>query len=433
MKKKIVLSNALLFVSMFWLQGCTHNSVVSDAEPSPQKSSVIGHYADIAEAKYYDSLIAAQQLKAAVVVLTESATQENLQLARIAWKQARIPYLQTEVYRFGNPIVDDWEGRVNAWPLDEGLIDYVNNSYGTSSLDNPAFTANVIANSSFKLSQKEVNASTINPDFLSSTLHEIDGIEANVASGYHAIEFLLWGQDLNGNNAGAGQRLATDYDVDNCSNGHCQRRIDYLVAATDLLVSDIEWMQQQWQVNGQARLDLLNDETAGLNAILTGMGSLSYGELAGERTKLALLLGDPEEEQDCFSDNTHNAHFYDVQGIFNVFMGQYRRSNGDLLKGPSIGQLIGDRDPALLARLEVALLASIAAAQAIVDSAENDNVAFDQLIAKGNQPGNKLVNDLVDSLLVQTRLIEQSVVALGLDGIEFEGSDSLDNPTSIFK
>ena len=32
--------------------------------------------------------------------------------------------------------------------------------------------------------------------FLENKLHEIGGNEANVATGYHAIEFLLWGQDL---------------------------------------------------------------------------------------------------------------------------------------------------------------------------------------------------------------------------------------------
>lgn len=438
MKKKIGMSNALLFVGILCLQGCINNKVASDLKANARKNSVqttsvIEHYADMAEVKYLDSLTTAQQLKTAIVGLTRNATQENLNAARVAWKQARIPYLQTEVYRFGNPIVDDWEGRVNAWPLDEGLIDYVDSSYGATSLDNPAFTANVIANSRFKLSQQVIDASVIDPDLLSSTLHEIDGIEANVASGYHAIEFLLWGQDLNGNNSGAGQRQASDYDIHNCTNGHCQRRIDYLIAVVDLLISDLEWMQRQWQTNGPARRDLLSDETTGLNAILTGMGSLSYGELAGERTKLALLLGDPEEEQDCFSDNTHNAHFYDVQGILNVFMGRYEMSNGEVLQGPSIAQLIGSKDPVLRERLMVALQGSISAAQAIVDSAENNNVAFDQLIAKGNQPGNQLVNNLVDNLLAQTRLIEQSVTVLGLGNIEFEGSDSLDNPTSIFK
>ena len=42
----------------------------------------------------------------------------------------------------------------------------------------------------------------------------------------------------------------------------------------------------------------------GLTSIAAlGLGSLSYGELAGERTKLGLMLHDPEEE-DCFTTPT---------------------------------------------------------------------------------------------------------------------------------
>ena len=91
------------------------------------KAAVLDTYANIAAAKYQDSLVTAQTLQAAVNTLVTTPSAEALQNAKEAWLAARIPYQQTEVYRFGNPIVDDWEGKVNAWPLDEGLIDYVSN------------------------------------------------------------------------------------------------------------------------------------------------------------------------------------------------------------------------------------------------------------------------------------------------------------------
>ena len=106
-----------------------------------------------------------------------------------------MPYQQTEAYRFGNAIVDEWEGKVNAWPLDEGLIDYVDPSYGGATDENPYAAINVIASPSFTLSGGAVDASAITPELLEGTLQEADAIEANVATGYHAIEFLLWGQD----------------------------------------------------------------------------------------------------------------------------------------------------------------------------------------------------------------------------------------------
>ncbi|MEO1612998.1 MAG: imelysin family protein, partial [Pseudomonadota bacterium] len=207
------------------------------------KSAVVATYADIAEAGYEDSLITAKRLQSAVNALVASPSAEALQAAKAAWLEARVPYQQTEVYRFGNPIVDDWEGKVNAWPLDEGLIDYVDASYGGPTDENEFAALNVVANASFTLSGKKIDASEITPALLEETLHEADGVEANVATGYHAVEFLLWGQDLNGHGSGAGDRPWTDYAKGaSCTNGNCDRRAAYLTAATDLLVSDLEWI-----------------------------------------------------------------------------------------------------------------------------------------------------------------------------------------------
>ena len=118
------------------------------------KGDVLSHYADLAQAKYQDSLTAARDLQKAVDALVVKPTQANLAAARAAWTASRVPYQQSEVYRFGNAIVDDWEGKVNAWPLDEGLIDYVASSYGAESDENPGYRANVIANRSFPFSGK---------------------------------------------------------------------------------------------------------------------------------------------------------------------------------------------------------------------------------------------------------------------------------------
>ena len=112
------------------------------------KQAVLTNYANIAQAMYEDALTAAKKLQAAVDKLIAEPSEANMMAARKAWLAARVPYQQTEVYRFGNPIVDDWEGKVNAWPLDEGLIDYVHRSYGTTSKDNPLYTANVIGSPS---------------------------------------------------------------------------------------------------------------------------------------------------------------------------------------------------------------------------------------------------------------------------------------------
>lgn len=395
-------------------------------------ADVVATYADIAAAAYGDSLTTAQSLQSAVATLIATPSESTLTAARSAWLAARVPYQQTEVFRFGNPIVDDWEGKVNAWPLDEGLIDYVATGYGLNE-ENTLSQLNIIATPKFTLSGSDIDATTITPALIADTLHEADGIEANVASGYHAIEFLLWGQDLNGTEPGAGNRPYTDFlQGEGCTGGNCDRRAAYLAAATDLLVSDLAYMAAAWAPGGDGRATVTADPQAGLLAMLTGMGSLSYGEQAGERMKLGLMLNDPEEEHDCFSDNTHNSHFYDGLGIRNVYLGSYTRVDGSIVSGPALADLVAAADPIVDARLQTELNASIDALQAIKSAAEG-GLAYDQMLAPGNTEGEALITAAIDALVTQTASIDRAVTALGLSQISFEGSDSLDNPGAVFQ
>jgi len=413
------------------LLASTSLTAMARADVTPE--AVIMHYADVAEAKYEDSLTTAKALDAAIEAFLADPTEEKLEAARTAWLAARVPYQQSEVYRFGNAIVDDWEGRVNAWPLDEGLIDYVDASYGSESDENSLFTANVIANPSIEINGSTIDAGKITPELISGTLQEAGGIEANVASGYHAIEFLLWGQDLNGNGPGAGARPATDYSLENCTHENCDRRREYLGAASDLLIADLEEMVANWKDGGAARAALEEAGVAGgLSAILTGMGSLSYGELAGERMKLGLLLGDPEEEHDCFSDNTHNSHLYDAVGIRTAYTGVYTRPDGTEMTGPSLADLVSQKDAAIASELSADLDATIMAMEAMAERAETVE-AYDQMIATSNEEGNATVQAAIDGLIKQTRSIERAIAALELGTIELEGSDSLDSPDAVFQ
>ncbi|XHC09096.1 imelysin family protein [Labrenzia sp. ac12] len=396
-------------------------------------SDVLSTYGDIAQAKYADSLATAKTLKTAIDKLVAEPTEANLEAARAAWKEARNPYQQTEAYRFGNAIVDDWEGKVNAWPLDEGLIDYVDASYGDESEENDLYVANVIANPTLKVGGETIDATEITPTLLAESLQEAGEVETNVATGYHAMEFLLWGQDLNGTEAGAGNRPATDFDPANCTGGNCERRIQYLQAATDLLISDLEEMANAWAPDGAAREELAGKgEAGGLATILTGMGSLSYGELAGERIKLGLMLHDPEEEHDCFSDNTHMSHYNDVVGIRNVYFGSYKSPVGNDVSGASLADLVAEKDPALAEEMKTKLDATLAAFEAMKARAESGE-AYDQMIGEGNDEGNAVVQAAVDALVDQTASIERVVKVLELDDIAFEGSDSLDNPGAVFE
>ena len=430
--------SAGLFTVALLLSGCgddaakTASSNVTPAVQAtannidPQQAkAVVNHYADMALAVFSDALTSGEALQRATEELLAKPTQANLQLARDAWLVARKPYLQSEVFRFGNPVVDDWEGQLNAWPLDEGLIDYVAADY-QHALGNPGAQANIIANQQLQVGEDKIDLTQITPEVLAG-LNELGGSEANVATGYHAIEFLLWGQDLHGSSPGAGERPASDFALDaSCSVGHCERRREYLKAVTTLLVKDLRYMVGQWTAGqpdnyrGQLQAEPAND---GLRKMFFGMGSLSLGELAGERMKVALEANSTEDEQDCFSDNTHNSHFYDAKGIRNVYLGEYRKLDGTTLSGPSLSSLLAAVDAPADQQLQAELAATEASLQKIVDSAEQDNQHFDQLIAADNQAGQQLIRDAIAALVKQTTSIEKAAGKLGISDLQADSAD----------
>jgi putative iron-regulated protein len=397
---------------------------------APDLKTILTNYADIGEAGYADAVAGAEKLKAAVDTFLAAPTDANLKAARQAWVEARVPYMQTEAFRFGNPEIDDLEGNVNSWPLDEGLIDYVDaKSYGTQSDSNPLYTLNVVANTSLKIGNKTLDASKITKELITA-LQTAGDNEANVSIGYHAVEFLLWGQDLNGTGPGAGNRPATDYDAKNCTHGNCDRRADYLRAATGLLIDDLKQMEAVFAKDGEGRKRLLGNPEEGLTAMFTGLGSLSYGELAGERTKLGLILHDPEEEHDCFSDNTHNSDFYDEKGMVNVYTGTYTRTDGSVIKGPSLKDLVAAKDAGDSARIDAAMKAATEAMTVLKQRADSGKEAYDQMIGPDNPEGNQIVQNVVDTLVAQAKAWEAAVAKLNIK-MTVEGSDSLDNPSAV--
>ncbi|MGY5452340.1 imelysin family protein [Agarivorans sp. MS3-6] len=406
---KVVLSSTLLLANI--------------AYADVKQNQVVAHYAELAHAVFSDSHSSAVSLQNASQQLISAPSAQHLAAAKAAWKEARRFYQQSEVFRFGNPIVDDWEGQLNAWPLDEGLIDYVAADYQYE-LGNPGATANIVANTHVQVGENTLDLSVINPELLAS-LNELAGSEANVATGYHAVEFLLWGQDLHGSDAGAGERAYTDYASGSaCTNGNCDRRAAYLAAVTQLLVDDLAWMSQQWANGGDYQQQLLAEPSEqALRRVMFGMGSLSLGELAGERMKVALEANSTEDEHDCFSDNTHNSHYYNNRGISNVYFGEFKRLNGSMLNGPSLHDLVKQKDPAIAKSNKMMFELSMAETAKLVASAEQNGVYFDQLIAANNSDGHALINGTILALVEQTRAIEASAKVLGIENLNPDTAD----------
>ncbi|MCX4247555.1 imelysin family protein [Paraliomyxa miuraensis] len=353
-----------------------HSGVPDDAHEA------IEAYASIVHASYEDSLTEARALDTALDALMADPSEANLTAARSAWLASREPYLQTEVYRFYDGPIDDPtdgpEGLINAWPLDEAYIDYVDGDSAAGIINDPAIT---------------IDAATL------ESLNEQGG-EANIATGYHAIEFLLWGQDLS--DAGPGARPATDYVTDGTGTAENQdRRGQYLGTVSDMLVGHLEGLVAAWAPGQDYAAELHDaDPEEGLRRILTGMIVLSGFETGGERLQTALDSGSQEDEHSCFSDNTHRDMVQDIQGVQNVWLGSYRRLDGTEVSGVGIADVVREVDAGLADELDQQIAESLRLANEL-------QPPFDREIAVGNAEGQARVQALIDSLRTQEQLLER--------------------------
>jgi putative iron-regulated protein len=351
-----------------WLSACG-----DDSADDRQKQAVIRQYVAMVRENYDDSIDGAKKLRSAIDGLIEKPSTDSLAAARQAWIDARPAYLQTEAYRFYEGPIDDpkegLEGQINAWPLDEAFIDYVkdpkSNQISRKGIINdrakfPTITEKVL------IDQNE------------------NGGEENIATGYHAIEFLLWGQDFDAK--GPGDRPYTDYVGGSASpDPDSDRRRQYLIVVSDLLISDLQATRDAWD-DAQPYLTkfLANARNESLKNMITGISYLTSDELAAERIRPAYESQDQEDEHSCFSDNTHNDMKYDLIGIENVYFGRYGDSDEVGLE-----DLVKAKDPALDARIKKGLTDAEAALAAIP-------VPFDQAIK--DTAALRKVRDAIDAL-----------------------------------
>ncbi len=384
---------------------------------------VVNNYADIGLASFQDSLGAAEKLRTAIEGLLNDPSEENLELAREAWRTARIPFELSQVYAQANPIVSDWIYRVNAWPIDSGYIDYVED-------ENRKENQNIIGSTSITVAGQAIDVEKITTELISQQLHMPGGDRSKVASGYQVIEFLLWGNDVSGVQEkgveeGAGKRPATDFDLENCTNENCERRGEYLYAVVNLLIEDLQEMVGNWLVTGKARRALLANPETGLSMMVSGMGSLALGELAGNRLMASINSGLPISEQDRFSNNSHISYLFNARGLIGTYFGEYFSLDNNLVAGASIADLMASRDPLLDEEFRTALGLAMARMRLMVEYAR-DNEAYDLMIAPGNEQGNGLILDAVYSLVDLARVLEKFPPALEIGQIPFRGSVELD-------
>ncbi len=438
-RKKIVVSVALATVLAFGAAGCGGGDNNTEQTPTPaaiyvnpfkdvtarsqnisddDKKTVLETYAKIALANYTDAWIDAKALKTAIKTFTDTPNDANFVAAKKAWLIARGSYGTTEIFRLSKGPIDadgaegTWvehlygapEGEINAWPLDENMIDETKDANGAQTSGNIIDTVGIFT----PVGGVDVNVTTITKDALSE-LNE-NGGDANVATGYHAIEFLLWGQDQDYSGGGdtvtngpltAGERPLTDYT----SAANADRRKAYLNAAADLMVDDLSKVVDGWNDKTLSSCDDPDHATGcyrnaflgatkgvataittreALSQVFTGMSTFLASELANERVLIAVQGPSEEDEHSCFSDNTHRDIALNYQGFMNVLKGEYK----GVPQGKSIYSLLSNNLKAAFTTSDGYIVTKINT----VDETAKTTMHFDYQIKDGSSTKDLITN-----------------------------------------
>lgn len=364
-------------LAIMHLAGLTACATVRPATPE----SVIATYADLVHRTYAASRGEAGQLQVAVERLLDQPTEVSLDAAKAAWIKARQPYLTTEAFRFYEGPIDAAETgpepRLNSWPLNESFIDGVEG--------NP--TAGIVNDPSIPLNLETILGKNQVTD------------EADVTAGWHAIEFLLWGQDLSAE--GPGARPASDYVPGETDN---DRRREYLRLITAQLVEDLASLESAWRPGaGNYRSEFVRTPEESLGRAMTALATLSGFEVASERIAVALESSSQEDEHSCFSDTTHQDYVFDQRGIENVYFGRVEGSSG-----PGIHDLLKQSDAELAERVAAGVRTTSEAVGRI-------HAPFDQVLA--SPAGDPLRQPVEEALLAfeqQAELFVEAGKSLGL-------------------
>ena len=370
------------------------------AFPADKAAQAITDYKRVVSLNYDEVLARARDLEATVQRFVAAPSEATHQAAKQAWIAARLPYGPSEAFRFYDGPIDDAEsgpeGLINGWPLDENYIDYTRD----------APQAGIINDA--------VNYPTITADIIENA-NEREGEKA-LSTGYHAIEFLLWGQDDATPGTGAGKRAFTDFTT----APNAARRRDYLLLTTQLLVRHLEEVTAQWRPETPgsfaSRFGVTADEAGkdpreeAVGKILLSLGSMAKVELSGERMTVAYQNRSQEDEHSCFSDNTAVDLLGNGLGLQNVWFGRYASFDG-----VGVDEVVASVDPALATKLTSDLARAVEKLQALV-MLQNADTPIDVIVttAADGSPERTTMLDAIRTLKDVGSDVERAAAALGL-------------------
>lgn len=349
----------------------------------------LSNYADLAWEMYSESVREVIRFNMAIYAFRKDPSAETFEAAKQLWIQARKAYGRTEAYRFSNTAIDELELEIliNAWPLDEGYIDYTRDDPNSGIINDPE------------------NYPKINSVVL-PRLNEKGG-EANVSTGWHVVEFLLWGQDYN--ETGPGNRPWTDYTT----GPNADRRMKYLVTATEVLRSHLVMVSDAWNpfnYDGHPGEFFLRRPSRIIRSTLRGLAAMAGREIASERLAAAQRSQSQEDEHSCFSDTTHNDLIANMEGLESVLFGKYTSHSGKVtIDEMGIADIIASADKTLAETIRNQFYT----AQKHIVSIPTP---FDQaIVAPEGSPAHQSIQNAIAALWEFVYLLSDAEEVMGLD------------------
>jgi putative iron-regulated protein len=352
--------------------------------PPDLTAGAVKQYAAVLDANYKDTISKMEALKATVDAFNAAPSAEGYDTMKKAWLEARIPYGQCEFSRFYGGPLDQAQGAMNEWPIDENYVDYT--------AGNPKGGI--------------INDVTQYPEITGLVLTSLTGKGGteNLATGFHALEFLIWGQRLD-QTAGPGERPYTDY-LDGGTAENQDRRRAYLQTATTLLVSDMRAVEAEWHLEDPESYGagfVAASPVESLTKIYRGFSQMAISEVYYERLSNPYRSKDRKDEESCFSESTLQDLIANAHGLEAVYSGTYGS-----LKGPSLSDLIRAKDPRLDSDLKGQLAAIRKAIEAIPDP-------FDHAVLADPASDESLkVQAAIDACKPLTELLDRGATALGI-------------------
>lgn len=307
---KIVLLSALALTSAMCMSSCS-----KDDEGGPSGSvtttQVISGYVQSVVLPNLKALNDnATVMNISVEAFIAEKTQANLDAARKNWLSTRVAWEQSEAMLFGPVEDNNFDPRIDSWPVDFNAI-------------------NQVWNGTDEFTQPFVNAM------------------ADELKGFHPIEYILFGQN--------GDAKPADFTN--------PRQIEYLQAMSVNLKNITDSLYRDWTPAGDnfakellsagAGSQKYTSQKAAMIEIANAMIGI-IGEVGDSKLKQPFLAKDPTQAESPFSKNSFTDFTNNITGAQNVYLGQFGSSQGVSLSG-FVAQYNKDLDTRIKARLSAVI------------------------------------------------------------------------------